>query len=250
MLTLLVALPECSDGSNNCSTNADCVEEYLYFSCVCSDGFAFNGTDCEAVESNYISFKILNLDPTKDYENKTSLDYLELTAVLEELVRNITGDILAVDLIDVRLPDTGVIFQLNTTRSDTDSVEGAIFDEAADDRLGKFVLEGNATTFGPVSLLVALPECSDGTNNCSTNADCVEEYLYFSCVCSDGFVFNGTDCEAVESNYISFRVLDLDPTKDYENKTSPDYLDLQDILEELVANITGEILSVELFDVR
>ena len=56
-----------------------------------------------AVESNYISFKVVDLDTTRDYENKTSADYLELTALLEEIVMNITGDILSVQLVDVRL---------------------------------------------------------------------------------------------------------------------------------------------------
>ncbi|XP_078573089.1 uncharacterized protein LOC144859950 [Branchiostoma floridae x Branchiostoma japonicum] len=227
------------------------MEEYFYFSCRCKDGYTGNGTHCEAVESNYISFKILDLDPTKDYENKTSADYLELTELLEELVRNITGDILSVELFDIRLPDAGVIFQVNTTVSDAAEVEQKIFEEASDDRLGQFILEGNGTTSGDISLLVALPDCaSNSTHNCSSDANCREEYLYFSCECKDGYFGNGTYCEVVESNYISFKILDLDPTKDYENKTSADYLELTELLEELVRNITGDILSVELFDVR
>ncbi|XP_035689728.1 fibrillin-2-like [Branchiostoma floridae] len=251
-ISLLVALPDCSSNStHNCSSNADCKEEYFYFSCRCKDGYTGNGTHCEAVESNYISFKILDLDPTKDYDNKTSADYLELTELLEELVRNITGDILSVELFDVRLPDAGVIFQVTTTVSDAAEVEQKIFEEASDDRLGQFTLEGNATTSGDISLLVALPDCaSNSTHNCSSDAICREEYLYFSCECKDGYIGNGTYCEALESNYISFKILDLDPTKDYENKTSADYQELTELLEELVRNITGDILSVELFDVR
>ncbi|XP_035689726.1 uncharacterized protein LOC118425018 [Branchiostoma floridae] len=102
------------------------------------------------VESNYISFKVVDLDPTKDYDNKTSADYLELTALLEELIRNITGDILSVQLVDVRLPDAGVIFQINTTVSDVDAVRESIFNESVNDVLGPFTVDGNATTFGPI----------------------------------------------------------------------------------------------------
>ena len=36
-------------------------------------------------------------------------------------------------------------------------------------------------------------EC-DGTHNCDTNAQCMEEQGSFSCQCNTGFTGNGTTC--------------------------------------------------------
>jgi hypothetical protein len=40
-------------------------------------------------------------------------------------------------------------------------------------------------------------ECTDGTDNCGNNAQCVNEPQTFSCFCNQGFSGNGIDCQGI-----------------------------------------------------
>ncbi|XP_066301747.1 adhesion G protein-coupled receptor E1-like [Branchiostoma lanceolatum] len=79
-----------------------------------------------------------------------------------------------------------------------------------------------------------IDECALGIDDCHDNATCTNTIGSYHCTCNIGTVGNGTYCEVVESEYISFKVLGLNLTLDYENSSSTAYQDLKNQLELLV----------------
>ena len=63
MLTQILDVDECALAStNDCSTNADCVNTVGSYNCTCKSGFAGDGNTCTGIkDNNFYSFTVLRL---------------------------------------------------------------------------------------------------------------------------------------------------------------------------------------------
>ena len=55
---LALDVDECSDGSHNCDTNAQCTNTEESFTCTCNSGYSGNGVNCQG-KTDFVSLLLI-----------------------------------------------------------------------------------------------------------------------------------------------------------------------------------------------
>ncbi|KAJ1466992.1 hypothetical protein T484DRAFT_1860092 [Baffinella frigidus] len=181
-------IDECTDGPNNCDSNAACSDTTGSFTCACAAGYVDTTSPASATGVDCISIGGCIDGPSNCDTNAACSDTAgSFTCACDP---GYSGDGVACANID----------EYGPSNCDTNA--------ACSDTAGSFTCvcaAGYENNTSPASATgvdcINIDECTDGLNTCDTNAACSDTAGSFTCACDPGYSGSGTSCSQCVAGY-------------------------------------------------
>jgi len=205
---------ECAMGTDNCDTNALCVNTIGSFTCTCNAGYTGDGVTCDDIDecatgvdncdANAICTNLpgtFSCDCAAGYDGDgiTCNDIDECGLGIDNCDANAvctnTPGAFVCACNDGYMGDGTSCVDIDECATDTDTCDA---NAACTNNIGSFSCDCNTGFIGDGMTCTDIDECSDGTDNCAMNATCTNTPGAFTCACDAGYMGDGTSCTDID----------------------------------------------------